>query len=44
MTTIIGDAGSAEIATEKVLCMHFYGFEPQVEWIRTILFSTAQDM
>ena len=44
MTTIIRDAGSAEIATEKVLCMHFYGLEPQVEWIRAIPFSPAQDM
>jgi hypothetical protein len=44
MTTIIRDAGSAEIATEKVLRMNFYGVEPEVEWIRTIPFSLAQDM
>jgi hypothetical protein len=42
MTTIIRDAGSAEIATEKVLRMHFYGLEPQVEWIRDSVFAASR--
>ena len=44
MTTIITDAGSAEIATEKVLRMHFYGPEPQVGGYARFPFSPPQDM